>query len=225
MLEAWTKEGKEEAATKALELIEDIETKLAEGSVSDRAADVKLNTAAMRAVWKSNVHGACELVQSLYDRLVAVASADPDELELQPDATALTVVIQAWANSIDPHKARHALAKWQEMLSIFQQGDLRMKPTSTAAAAVLHACAFTTSSKGQDVRLDAVDIALAVWQDVQEHDLMNDFLVMQLLRVLGRHVEDYDERFRLSAISIQQACVAGCVSSRVVDALHLYVPT
>ena len=54
---------------------------------------------------------------------------------------------------------------------------------------------------------------------------MNDFLVTQLIRVLGRHVEDYDERFRLSTIVFQQACVAGYVSSKVVDALENFVPT
>ena len=161
----------------------------------------------------------------MYDRLVAVASAYPDELHLQADAAALTVVIQTWAGSIDPHKARHALAKWKDMKTQFENGNLRMKPTPSAAAAVLHACAFTTDRKGREVRLEAVDIALEVWQDVQELGLMNNFLVTNLLRVLGRHVEDYDERFRLATIVFQQACVAGCVSNNVVDALHLYVPT
>ena len=113
----------------------------------------------------------------------------------------------------------------QEMLSQYENGVLRMKPTSVAASAVLHACAHTTTSKGQEVRLEAVDIALEVWQDIQELDLLNDFLVTLLLRILGRHVDDYDERFRLATIAFQQACVAGCVSSDVVDALHLYVPT
>ena len=225
LLEAWAKSGKAEASTRAIEIVDDFETKVSNGSMTDEKADVKLYTAAMRAVWKSNVHGAAPIVEKLYDRLVQSAKYRSDDLEIQPDTAALTVVLQTWANSIDPDKARHVYEKWQEMLSQYEEGNLRMKPTVVAASAVLHACAYTTATKGSSVRMQAVDNALEVWQDIQDHSLINDVLVVKLLSVFGRHVDDYEERARLATVAFQQACVAGCVSTKVIDALHLYVPT
>eukprot|EP00977_Amphora_coffeiformis_P011922 scaffold2917_cov191-Amphora_coffeaeformis.AAC.15 len=225
LLEAWAKEGRKEGAARALEIVEAVETKVKRGSIAEEGPDARFYTAAMRAIWKSKIMDSHIVVQSVYDRLVAASEANPHDIELKPDTAAMTVVLQAWASSIDPHKAREVWKMWRDMVVQFEKGNLLMKPTAVAAAAVLHACAYTTAEKGNEVRLDAVEIALELWQDIQEHNLLNGILVKQLLRVLGRHVEDYDERVRLATVAFQHACVVGCVTPDVVDALHTFVPT
>ena len=225
LLESWAKEGRKEGAARAVELVEAVETKVKQGSIADERPDAKFYTAAMRAIWKSKIRDSHTVVESVYDRLVKASEASPHDLELRPDTPAVTVVLQAWANSTDPYKAREVWNKWREMLLQFEQGNLLMKPTAVAASAVLHACAYTTVSKGNEVRLEAVDVALELWDDIQEHNLVNEVLVKQILLVFGRHVEDYNERVRLATVAFQHACVVGCVSTDVMDTLHTYMPT
>jgi hypothetical protein len=225
LLEAWAEHGTEQAAQRALEIIQDFETKAAHGLTADDL-DVKLYTAAMRAVWRSKVFEAPSIVDALYNRLVQASEANPHNFDLKPDAAALTVVMQTWANSIDPQKAAVVWEKWQAMQVAYnEKGDLAMKPPEYAAAAVLHACAFTTTTKGAAVRQRAVEIALELWQDIQDTSLVNHVLFALLLRVLGRQVDDQEERVRLVSLAFQQCCVAGCVSSKVVDALQMYAPS
>jgi hypothetical protein len=225
MLEAWGKAGREKDAKRAVELLEDFEKRAAGGLVLDEAGDVKLYTAAMRVVWRSKVLDAHKIVSDMYDRLSNAAAQRPDDLELQPDSTAMTVVMQSWAGSVEQNKATFVWGKWQHLVDQYRNGNLRMKPSSHTAAAVLHACLFTPENKGTKVRLEAVDVALNLWPEIEELNLVNDHLIVQLLKVLGRHVDEYGERARLSTIVFQHACVNGCVSSAVTGALKTYAPT
>ena len=225
MLEAWAREGRQKNAELVINLIDQFETQAANGELMEEAGDVALYTAAMSAVSKSKCFDHHLKVEALYDRLLKASADRPDNVELQPDSLAVTVLLQSWARSVDTHKARYVWVKWCELVDYYINGDLRMQPTPHAANAVLHACAYTTSDKGMKVRLEAVDISLKLWKDIQRFNLVNDFVIVSSLRVLGRHVEEYAERSRLASILFQHACVAGCVSERVVDALKKYVPT
>lgn len=226
LLEAWARFGRKEGATRAVEILQEYETMVAEGLTADGDfPDVRLFTAAMRAVWKSQVPDAPVIVEALYDRLVQAANANPGDLKIQPDTKAMTALMQTWAGSFDPNKARHVLNKWMDLQAAFEQGNLKMKPSEYAAAAVLHACVFTPTKAEHAVRQEALDVALRVWQDIRNLDLVNDVLVTLLLRILGRHVEDYEERVRLTSVAFQHACLAGCVSPTVIDALRQYTPT
>jgi len=61
-----------------------------------------------------------------------------DDAFLKPDAFTLTNVISAWANSNNPERAEAILNTMQTM---YENGDISMKPTTVSFGAVLHAWA------------------------------------------------------------------------------------
>jgi hypothetical protein len=142
-----------------------------------------------------------------------------------PDWRSITVLIQAFAKSDRYDKAARSRAILENMYRSFEDGDLAMKPTRQAFSAVLNACAFSHA----DTRIakdEVVRIALATMNDMEEYvGTPNELSFRYIFNVIGRNIDDPNERLQLATSWFQRCCRDGFASRKVIQTIQTYIPS
>lgn len=204
LMEAWASSGRAQAPDEVDALLSLMEKKAEQGLIDP--PDKKVYALVMATHWKHNDRNAVAKVQDVYSRMTA--SYEMGNIAAKPDAHCQTILMNAWAKSDVPERAKIVLDLLREMFQAYSQGDLDMQPNAYALAAVLNACAFVDKDN-ETLRRQAVQIALTAFNDFSNSELegTNPFIYCYLFRVLGHQVDDMVERTRLASVIFQRESI------------------
>lgn len=183
--------------------------------------DAKLFNIVMTAFAKSGDRTR-KIEECLHRMKVSFASGN---VSAKPDGQAMTTLLFAYAKSYRDDKAVISWEILQEMCKAYEQGDVSMRPTSSAFSAVLNACAFTRcdSTAFQE---KIINIALQVMNELEKgkYDEPSGPMYLNLFRILGRHMNDPSEATRVAEVFFQRCCQDGLLNDLILKELRMNIP-
>ena len=221
IVDAWVRNDVKRAGKRAEALLDRMEA-AAMNELAD-IPDKRMFSAVMNAHWKSGHPDAVSRIEHVLDRMKS--SFETGNECAKPDAMAMNVLLLAYARSDIEDKASICWDILNRMCEAYRNGDLDMRPTSHSFAAVINACAFT-SSQNPAVKDEAVKIALTVMNELDKgtYDRPNEYTFRYLMQVMGRQIDDMKERSRIAKLIFTRCCQEGFVDDDVMRLVRKAVP-
>lgn len=145
---------------------------------------------------------------------------------IEPDSFSFTTVLNIWAKSKEPFKAKQAWDILNKMLETYSlTGNENMKPNEVTYNTVLNACAFSAYTPN-DEKKNALSIAMTLFDEMRKSDLVRPDSVSygNMLKCITNLVPKGDIRNKMTIDVFKKCKDEGLVSGMVFDEVRTAVP-
>jgi len=212
VINALSRRGTEEAASKAKDLLDMIEARYEETKDPDIKPNIRTFTSVINAISRTKVRP---------ERAEEILTRIENSNEYQIDVVCYNAVVNAWGWSTEANKAHRANQIFQRMIELHSSGEnVAAKPDVITLNSLLNACAFTSTDDKEDVST-AVDIAINAYElfSKRKYGALNHLTYGTMLMIFNKLLPKNPLRTKLMKNICYHCCQTGNLSGLVVTQL------